>query len=198
MASDDSIADEIARHKVSNEDKLLALRIVLRRRRDLGRALEDLENRASDLRKQKHDLDTRLLPDMFMQAGVDHLGIPAEGNEPAMDAVMHDFYRANIPMEWPPDKKEAAFAKLSALGLDGIIKRVVETAFTPGDKKWKKLIAMLEKAGFSFSVRDGVHWKTLTAAIQELCEEGKRPSAADLDTLNAFVGKIVTIKPRSE
>jgi hypothetical protein len=190
--------DEIARHKVSNEDKLQALRAVLRRRRDLGRALGDLENRIAELKTQRHDMDTRLLPGLFMDAGVDHLGIPAKGNEPAMDAVMSDFYRASIPMDWPADRKDAAFAKLSALGLDGVIKRVVETAFSPGDKKWKKLIALLEKAGFSFSVRDNVHWKTLTAAIQELCEEGKRPSAGDLDTLNAFVGKIVVIKPRSE
>jgi hypothetical protein len=180
------------------EDRLEKLRAAVRNRRDLGAEIAALEERLLTLNKRKHALDTEVLPKMFMEIGVDRIGLPAEGNFPAVDAVLGDLYNASISMKWGNDRREAAFAKLDELGLGAIIRRTVESDFGPGDSAWQRVVDELEKLGVSFSVHDRVHWKTLTAAVQSLCESGRTPSAADLETIGAFVGKIVNLKPRSE
>jgi hypothetical protein len=179
-------------------DRLEKLRAAVRARRDLGREIASLEERLDALSKRRHQLDTDALPRMFMEIGVDRIGLPAEGNEPAVDAVLGNLYNASIPAKWDSERRENAFAKLDELGLGAIVRRTVESDFGPGEEGWKYVVDALEKLGVSFSVKDSVHWKTLTAAIQSLCETGKAPSASDLEVVGAFVGKIVNLKPRNE
>src|SRR5262245_34029155 len=180
----------------ASSDRLEAVRSAVRARRDLGREIAELEERLDALSKRRHRLDAEVLPGMFLEIGVDRIGLPAEGNEPAVDAVLSNLYNASIPAAWDAERREKAFAKLSELGLGALVRRVVESDFGPGEEGWKRVVDALEKLGVSFSVKDTVHWKTLTAAIQSLCEAGRTPSAPDLEAVGAFVGKIVKLKPR--
>jgi len=194
-----SIIEELERAaSAPAEDRLEAVRSAVRARRDLAREIADLEEKLDVLSKRRHRLDTETLPEMFMSIGVDRIGLPAEGNEPAVDAVLSNLYNASIPAKWDAERREKAFAKLEELGLGAIVRRVVESDFGPGEEGWKRVVDALEALGVSFSVKDTVHWKTLTAGIQSLCEAGKTPSAPDLETVGAFVGKIVNLKPRSD
>jgi hypothetical protein len=177
-------------------DRLENLRALVRARRDLGAEIAALEERLAALGKRRHVFDTDVLPNMFREIGVDRIGLPAEGNHPAIDAVLVDFYKASISDKWDAVRREDAFARLAALGLGALVRRTVESDFAPGEKGWQRVVNALEKLGVSFSVRDRVHWKTLTAAVQSLCEDGKTPSAADLEAIGAYVGKTVNLKPR--
>jgi hypothetical protein len=194
-----SIEAKMREHSVSpSPDKLDALRAMVRKRRDLQAQIADLEDKLSSLVKERTDLDTRVLPNAFEEAGVDRIGLPAEGNHGALDAVLTPFYKASINASWDHRRKDAAFKKLSEMGLDSLVRREVVSDFSPGEMGWKKVVKALEKIGVNFSVRDSVHWKTLTAAVQQLCEEGKHPGQAALEAIGAYVGKVVTIKPRSD
>jgi hypothetical protein len=173
------------------------LRAAVRRRRDLANSITHLEEQLATLSREKNDLDTRILPEMFLEARVDRVGLPAEGNYPALDAVLTTFYKAAINSNWTQDKRQAAFRVLEQLGLDSIIRREVKADFSPGHPDWQKAIQALRDLGIHADVSDSVHWKTLTSAIQQLCESGKRPSPGELDALGAFVGQVVQLKPRA-
>jgi hypothetical protein len=193
-----SVRDELIAHAVAPSlDKLENIRNHVRRRRALGVEIADLEERLADMTRERHELDTKVLPDLFVDAGVDRVGIPAEGNQPACDAKLRDHYKASIPLSWDAQRREEAFATLSKLGLDYLVRHTVELERLE-QEHYERLLASLADSGVSFSAHDGVHWRSLTSALQALCEDGRTPTAADLEKIGAFVGRIVTLKERSD
>jgi len=107
-----SLEDEMLAHaQPASTDLLERIRELVRQRVALGRDIEEIENHLGELNRRRHDIDTRQRPDLFMEAGVDHLGV-ADVN---VDAKLSDYYKASIPMDWPADRKQAAFDKLHRL-----------------------------------------------------------------------------------
>ena len=192
----DAVA-KIARPVKVNEDKLEALRQVVRRHRDLTKRIEDLELELNVLKKQKWELETKTMPDLFMDAGVDKVGIAAEGNYPAYDAALSPYYHANISKDMTEEQRQAAFKWLEDEGHGDLIKTQLKVDLGLGDRKSaKKVEAFLQKAGIDYSSELGVPWNTLTSWLKEQIE--KQEKIPPLSLIGATVGNIVKLRERKK
>jgi len=174
-----------------NQDKLEALRLVVRAHRDLQKRIADLEEQLSEAKKTRYKMEMRELPEMFYEVGVDRIGIPEEGNHPAYDAVLQPYYHANIPA----DQRDQAFEWLQEKGHGDLIKTVVKVELGLRQREVaRKVESMLEKLGVDYSRDLGVPWNTLTAWLKEQIE--KHQEIPPLTMLGATVGNIVKLKER--
>lgn len=186
----------IKRDKVEvPEDRLEAIRVVLRRARDADREVSDLEARLKAVKAEVLDLKQKTLPDIYDAAGIDNLGLPAEGNLPAYDCALKPYYHANIGAEWPTEQRQAAFAYLEGHEAGDLIKSLYIVAVPRGKLALaKKVAAALAKLKVEFTTKQDVPWNTLTAWLKEQVE--KRNHTPDLDVLGATVGRVVNLKER--
>lgn len=177
-------------------DKLDKVRDKVREARDTLLTQAALAERGKQISEHLNNLYHKELPDLFVEAGIDSLGLEAEGNLPAFDTKLKPFYRASIPK----DKEADAFKWLEKQGVGDMIKNMFSIQLGMGDNaKAKKLEEFLVKNKYDFERKRGVPWNTLTAFVKEQVEDRKvKPSDLPLDLLGAFVGSIVTIKPRKQ
>jgi hypothetical protein len=174
----------------------------------IRKALEDLRTTETEIvalqeRLKKLDEDAtrqrmHVIPDMFERAEIDRLGMPqSDDQERACDAVIENYYHANIAKSWHLDKRQAAFAELKRLGADDLIQTDVIVSFPKAStKEVRRCVAALRKAKFSPTVEEGVPWARLTSWLREHIEAG-RPFPK-LDAIGAIVGRIVRLKFREE
>lgn len=176
-------------------DRLQSIRSAIVRRRDLDAELRDAEDRVRALKRERDDIDYRTLPEIMIDAGVVRVEVPSDGNMPAVQAILSDYYRASIPAEWPVERRRAAFNRLHSLGLDDIVKREVKVTFPIGDEQaCREACQALDAIGVPYTVAESAHHMTLTSALRELCEAGQQPSPEALEDINGYVGKVVRVK----
>lgn len=180
-----------------SEDKLNMIRERMRETRDREARVRDLKSVLSDEAKALNDMKLVTLPELFAQAGIDNLGLPPEGNQPAYDFVLRKFTHASISAEWEPERRDEAFRVLEQNGGKDLIKTEIY-AFIPAGPKAKGIVkaavAALKKLGIIPEVEKAVQWNTLTAFIKEATE--KRGLILPLDKLGAQQGMIVEWKER--
>jgi len=182
-------------------DKLDQLRDAVREKRDLDLQIKSLEERLSEHKRKRFDLEHTILPDMFNNAGVTIVAIPQDGNLPAYKATLNPYYKANISAEWPKERQQAAFDLLETLDLGDLIKTIFEVHFKRNEHKETKQFALalakLVKAE-RITQRQGVPWSTLTAAIRNHYEGGDSLTQTQLDILGATIGMAVTLKEQRD
>ena len=100
--------------------------------REKEKQIEDLEEELKALRAQVRFIRTQQLPELFYEAQVDHIGLPAEGNRPAVDAKLRKEYKASIPESWPDNKRRAAFDTLDELDMSDLQKITFTVIFEAG------------------------------------------------------------------
>lgn len=179
------------------QDTMRRLREALARHRELELEAGDLERRRDEALKQLLEIERQSLPDLFAEAGVDRVDLPAEGNLPAVEASLENFYRASVPASWPPQRKDHAFRALEHLGLEDLIKSTVTVQL--GKREFSKahyVAKQLQQMGLAPQLAMSVHHGSLTSAVKELCEEGKKPSPEELEAIGAAVGKFVRVRFR--
>lgn len=177
------------------EDRLRAIREVLRIARDKEREVMDLEERTKALKAEVLELKQKKLPDMFDEAKIDNLGLPAEGNLPPYDCKLTPYYHASIGADWDLERKAKAFAYLEECQAGDLIKSVYTISIPRGMRSYaKKVEAMLRKAQVDYETGLSVPWNTLTAWIKERIE--KHNTVPALEVLGATVGQVVNIKER--
>ena len=182
---------KIAQPIKPKEDKLEALRLIVRAHRDLIKRIEEQEEQLKQSMKLKWEMESRQLPDLFEEAGVDRVGIPADGNHPAYDAVRSPYYHANIPAE----QKENAFNWLEREGHGDLIKTVVKVELGRGEReKAKEVETLLQELGVDYSRDLGVPWNTLTAWLKEQIE--KHGNIPPLSLIGGTVATVVRLKER--
>jgi hypothetical protein len=157
-------------------DKLEKLRQAVRTLRDVEFQRVTLNERLAELGTQVHELKTKTIVDLFDQAKVDNIGIPAEGNLPGYDIGVGWHYKANIGT--PSDPKVEDFDK-SISYIRKTDPDLLKTTFTidfglKDGKKMKAFEAMLKKQKISYSTSFGVPWNTLTAWLREQIEVKKK------------------------
>lgn len=181
---------------VTVSDKTLeTIREQLRAARDIEQRLGDLASVVSEENKNLHHLKFEVLPDLFAGAGIDNLGLPPEGNNPAYDAKLRPYYRANIAASWPEEKRAEAFAALEKLGGADIIKTTITVYLGREQRKLAQTVAAaLKKLKVEFEVESDVPHSSLTAFVREQIEKRKR--VLPLDKIGATVGMIVDMKER--
>lgn len=176
-----------------------AIRAAIKRKRDIDREVLDLEARLSDLNAQRVHIEETQLPEMFLNAGITSIEIPASGNSPAYVAKIQDYYKANISASWDEERRVLAFETLTKLDLGPLIKSEVKVQFDRDKiKEAMDLAKSLISRGLNVSLTQTVPWKSLSSAFRELCQTGRRPSANDCDAIGARSGKHVVVKEKSE
>jgi hypothetical protein len=186
-----------AKPKVATADQLAAIRDKMREARDLKVVINNLEEQIKEKKLDQNTIEHETLPEMFTKAGIDNLGLPAEGNLPAYDAKLKPYYHANIAAEWPPEKRQEAFDYLIKNKHGDLIKTAVTILLGRGDHallvKIKKLLKPLK---LDVTVDLSVPWNTLTAFVKEQIEDKK--VILKLDLLGAQVGQVVSLKQRKD
>lgn len=171
------------------------LRELVRRRGDLKREIDSLEERATELRKKASNMDFVQLPDLFTQLGVRRLDIEAEGNAPAFTATLNPYYKAVIQAGWDDERREEAFALLEDIGLGSLVKwTVTATLGSDAEEKARYVSSLLSADHIPHAVARDISWTTLTAAIREMHESGHQFGDRELRILGATIGKIVKLK----
>ena len=167
------------------------------RLRDAEREKADAEERLREIDQRIQEIKFKTLPDMMQEAGIDRLGLPAQGNLPACDAKLIPYYHANIAAGWEPEKKKAAFDWLEDNGHGDLLK--VQVAVTFGRKEIdaaRELEGKLAAMGLQPELSMSVPWSTLTAWLKEQVE--KYHNQPPLDTIGGTVGSVVKLTPRKE
>jgi hypothetical protein len=178
-----------------SNDKLEKVRTFLREARDIDKHILDLEAQVKEKKARKLLLTQKDLPDLFDEAGIDSLGLPAEGNLPAYDCELGPYYHANIGAEWPTEDREKAFAYLEKKGASDLIKSTYVVLLPRGKRALAiKVETALKKLGVEFSEKLDVPWNTLTAWLKEQVQKHK--TTPELDLLGATVGRVVKLKER--
>ena len=183
---------QIMRPREISSDALEELRAHVRRHRELVIEVTEAEERLKVLKNSLNEMEQKELPDLFHAAGVDKVGLPAEGNHPAYDATLKPYYKANIP----EGNKPEAFAWLNNNGYGDIVKTVFKIEFGLGEETPTKVLEKeLTKMGVDYSKDMTVPWQTLTAWLKERIEkrDGDLPP---LSLFGATVGTVVKLKER--
>ena len=178
-----------------NSDILTRIRETAGNARDLEKEITDLEERIKHKKQTLNTIYHHELPDLMFEAGVDEVGLPAEGNLPSMVAKLGPYYAANIAAGWGEEKRDAAFNWLDTNGHGDLIKTQV-TISLPREARAQaaKLIKQLE--AYHPEVKQSVHPGTLTAWLREQVESGE--DLPPLDVIGGTVGQVVKLKERKD
>lgn len=197
----DTLEDRLrtGRRAEPETDRLERARSLIRQARDMEIERDGLEERLKEANNALNQLHHKTLPDLFTEVGIDHLGIPAEGNLPAYEAALLPYYKASIAAEWPPEKQAAAFQVLIDKGHGDVIKHRFIVDFPRGDREAAQAFeALLRQNQVSFSQSLAVPWNTLTALVKTETEAERPFGTGELEKIGATVGQIVKPKPRKE
>ena len=174
------------------------LREVCRAYKAKQQELEDITARRNEIARELNELTNSKLPTLFLEAGVDRVGVPAEGNQAAYDVRLKPFYKANIAADWPDEKRSAGFEVLTQLGLRDLIKYTIVIRFAPGDEMIDKVCEYLDCELIEYETNLAVAWNTLSAALKDLVQHNHMPSDSQLQAIGGMVGHVVDITERDE
>jgi RNA-splicing ligase RtcB len=172
------------------EDKLDKCRTMMAEWRDKAAQIEDHEAKVKELRAEIQQIRDKKLVDLFDETGIDHLGIPANGNLPPLEIEINDWVHANIPEE----NMEQAAAWMIKTGNEDLIKTEFKISYGLGEKKDAiKFEKQLIKMGEAYDKKQGVPWNTLTAFIKSEIKAGRPLTKKVMGMLGAESGRVATI-----
>lgn len=165
---------------------------------ELDAEVARLEELLKEKKVRRHAVQTKDLPDLMGEIGVDTTGV--DGVQIEVRRKCH----ASISSSWDDAKKQQAFEHLREIGGEDLIKQtLVVTAGRGSDEKMlaiaqrvRQMLAEVElEAGIK--LEPSVQWNTLTAFVRSVLEEGSTP--VDLEVIGATyetVAEIVRKKGR--
>jgi hypothetical protein len=160
--------------------------------------IEQLEETLKGKKTRLYEIETKMLPDIMNQIGVDVTGV--DGVRIELQRKIH----ANISKDWENDRKVEAFNHLRDIGGEDLIKQtMVVSAGKGSDEKMtaiaqrvKQMLAEVELDA-SLTMEPSVQWNTLTSFVKSVLKEGDTP--VDLEVIGATditVAKIVRKKEK--
>jgi len=174
------------------ESRLGEITAGLRRLREAKAERARLEDRASKLAEEINALEHSQLPDLFFTAGISSLSIPASGDLPATEAVLEPYYKASIPVSWPPERRADAYSYLESVGGGDLIKSQVTVTLGRDSEAERRLVTLaLDEIGVPYTVSLSVPWASLTAFYRESVERG---DLLDAERIGARLGSAVRVK----
>ena len=183
-------------------DKLERLKEKAARARDLELEIADLTGQIKAKGEELRGLYHHELVLLLDEAGVDSVGVPADGNKPAVDYEIKPYYSANISTKWPEEKVATAFKLLKDLKSEALIKTEVSAKLPKGNlAAAKKILASIKKLkikGAAIDLKQSVHSGTLSAWLREIYERGQSLKEAQLAMIGGSVGRYVKAKDRKE
>lgn len=164
---------------------------------ELDSEVTSLEETLKEKKTRRHVVQTKELPDLMNEIGVDVTGIG--GVRVELKQKCH----ASISSSWEDTKKQRAFEHLREIGGEDLIKQtLVVTAGRGSDEKMlviaqrvKQMLAEVElEAGIK--LEPSVQWNTLTAFVRSVLEEGSTP--VDLEVVGATYETVAEIVRKKE
>jgi hypothetical protein len=178
-----------------NEDKLEQVRDGIRRLRDTEKEKADLEEKLKIANGKIKEITDKTLVDLFDEAGIDKLGIPAEGNMPPYEVTLIDYYHANIPEENQP----AAYKWMKETKNEDMIKTTFVVSFGLGETRaCKAFRSLLKKNKVPHDEKQGVPWNTLTAFVKGEFKAGRPITKKVMDMLGVTVGRVAKVVKQKE
>ncbi len=184
-----ALLDEMRDDAKPSDDKLTAARTELAKLRDYENEVVELEARVKAAKAAAYEIKNKTLVDMLDEIGLNGLSLAAEGNLPAFEVTLDDYYKANIPEE----HRSEAFDYLRKTGHADLVKTTFTVAFGLKESKAaERFQRSLEKADIQYSATHGVPWNTLTAWFKS--EHKKKPlTVKAMGLLGATVGRVVNV-----
>jgi hypothetical protein len=179
-------------NRPASPDRLEKLRVAVRELRDTEQERADLAARSAELGTKLHELRTKTIVDLFDQAKVTSIKLPAEGNNPEYEVGVGWHYHANIGSPSDPKVEDyaATVAYIKKTDPD-LLKTTYEVSFGLGEsKKMKEFEAAMKKMKIDYSSSFGVPWNTLTAWVKAQYESKK---TLPLKLLNATVERTAKV-----
>jgi hypothetical protein len=168
--------------------------------RDLEIQKQSLKERLSEVDYQLRTLYWRTLPDMMQSAGVDQVGVAAQGNLPAYDLTLEDHVSANIGVTWTEEKRNAALRWLEDNGHGDLIQTRVIADFPREERAAAAAFAenTLGCAGgkVEVSVAETVNPMTLRAWLRREMRAGRQ--LPPLDLIGAAIARVAKLKKRED
>ena len=180
-----------------DEDALEKIRVKAREAKDLEKNILDYEEMIKQIKVRLANITFNELVDLMQKAGVDNVGVPAQGNMPAFDAKLKDYYSASIPADAPEPFRTAAFAALTKSGNEDLIKTTLIMQFPKEERKRVATFIKRLPKNVTYETKAMVHKGTLTKWLREYVQEKKKPPPF-LEKINGKVGYIVELKDRKE
>lgn len=179
-------------------DKLTILQGIAAKARDLELEIKGLAETLQEKQKALNDLYSATMPELLDEIGIDHIGVPPQGNKPGVDFVMDTIYRASIASSWDESKRQAGFDVLRRCAAEALIKTEVSAKLPKGNlTAAKKIFSSLKKLNIKGAVLDmkqSVHAGTLSSWLREVYEDrGQQLPASDLEKIGGFVAR--SVKP---
>lgn len=191
------ILQEQASIRVASDEELRRAQALAKEFVGLGLSIEDLEKQVKNLKTRKNQIESREIPDLFSEIGIDVIGLPDD----QCDVVVRPYCKANIAANWEEERREAAFCWLDENGHGDVISVTISVDFKRGEKALADELQDLIRSKFSganshpVKVEMGVPWGTLTALVKEQIEQGE---TVPLETLGATVGQVAKITKRKK
>jgi hypothetical protein len=164
---------------------------------DLDTEISQLESMLKDKKTRRHIVQTKDLPDLMNDIGVDVTGV--DGVRVELKQKCH----ASISSSWEDAKKQRAFEHLREIGGEDLIKQsLLVTAGRGSDEKMlavaQRVQQMLAEIELEASVKmePSVQWNTLTAFVRSVLEEGSTP--VDLEVIGATYETVAEIVRKKE
>jgi len=164
---------------------------------DLDAEVTRLEELLKNKKTRRHLVQTKELPDLMNEIGVDVTG--TDGVRVELKQKCH----ASISSSWEDDKKQRAFEHLREIGGEDLIKQtLVVSAGKGSDDKMlqiaQRVRQMLAEVSLEASLKmePSVQWNTLTAFVRSVLEEGSTP--VDLEVIGATYETVAEIVRKKE
>jgi len=164
---------------------------------ELDTEIQELEKTLKDKKTRRHLVQTKDLPDLMNEIGVDVTGV--DGVRVELKQKCH----ASISTSWEDAKKQRAFEHLREIGGEDLIKQsLLVTAGRGSDEKMlavaqrvRQMLAELELEA-AIKMEPSVQWNTLTAFVRSVLEEGSTP--VDLEVIGATYETVAEIVRKKE
>jgi hypothetical protein len=164
----------------------------------LSAEIEITEEELKAKKTRLYEIETKRLPDIMNQIGVDTTGF--NGVRIELQRKIH----ASISKDWEDAKKIAAFQHLREIGGEDLIKQtMVVSAGRGSDEKMLQIAQRVQQMlaeidlDASVSLEPSVQWNTLTSFVKSVLAAGDKP--VDLEVIGATdltVAKIVRKKEK--
>jgi hypothetical protein len=175
----------------ASEDKLERLHDAAKKLVEMTELKEKLAKALSDHSKAMEYYASKVLVDLLDEAEVDSVGLPEQG----LDAVLQNFVHATLPKD--PETRQAAISWLDKNGHGSMVRLNMQFSLPSGPEEYTAALALkakLEKElDTEVALETTVPWNTLTAFVKEQLRKG---SVIPLETLGAYVGRVVKLKKR--
>lgn len=164
---------------------------------ELDTEVSQLEELLKTKKTRRHVVQTKELPDLMNEIGVDVTG--SDGVRVELKQKCH----ASISSAWDDDKKQRAFDHLREIGGEDLIKQtLIVSAGRSSDEKMlqiaqrvRQMLAEVELEA-SLKMEPSVQWNTLTAFVRSVLEKGETP--VDLEVIGATYETVAEIVRKKE